>query len=168
MTDKRDTTPNDDSIREAVANVDATPSELHDARVLAAARAAAAERRAAEVPKTRPQSAWRALAIAATLVVAVGVAVLMVSEEAIDPGAVAKHGLRGHTSHRRGPGCHPTGVFLACANGRIQLHGDRLRRPGKRTVAERSIACNDPDNTGRFIAAAESRSNLLVACRGGW
>ena len=86
MTDKPEESPSDDELREAIANVRDRPGELHDARILDAARRAAAEHR-----KTRARKTTRlapGLAVAATMLVAVSLTFVWLQEDAIDSSAV--------------------------------------------------------------------------------
>lgn len=87
MTDKPKQSPNDDELREAIADVRDRPGDLHDARILAAARLAAREHRAS--PPRAQRTAWLlpGLAVAASLLVAVSLTSLWLQEDVVDPSA---------------------------------------------------------------------------------
>lgn len=88
MTDRSQKSPNDDELREAITDVQDRPGDLHDARILGAARLAATERRAARAGAQRARQILPGLAVAATLLVAISLAFLWSQDVTIDPSAV--------------------------------------------------------------------------------
>lgn len=92
MTDKHEHPISDDDIRDAIRTTSASPGPGHDARILEAARFAAAGRRA-EASRARRRWLIPGLAVAATVVVAVGLwRFVLPGTTVVDDGAALRSG----------------------------------------------------------------------------